>query len=499
MKFTAKVNQGLGIASLVSDSGMSVSTKPMVWGAKSATLMAYTSARYSRSSDGIEYIHDQVTRKATDTSARLSTIVGEYGHGSVAALAPITVYLENIPIYLAARIHYLLEPAYMSQEASTRYIDFSKPSFHPGFADPKTVELAIGNYKRLVEPTKKYLVEKFNLNMENKAHRIALKARAFDCLRYLLPSSINTSMSLRTDARVLSSLISLLKDGYGIEYELGSMLYELMMGNAELSDLGYVPEIDSLIRHTEKDTNRYSSDIAILQEFKSILNFSLSEELFGGSHSAAYEVKHDADIIKNYLSLLYPNQRFDIALPHLLADKVGQILYRFHSRHRMIGNKAQLGALMIDGKMDFGSWRDMNRHRSINKVVPFLEYNADQVVHPDFSICPYLDDSHPVGQRYIDALYEHYAHLTRSVSLKYRRRNAPLAHNVRYRVSGSLDAFAYICELRSRGGGHIAYRQIANDWAEQLSKVSWMFHGVLKNNLITPADPNSISEFLDRS
>lgn len=497
MKTIAKVNQDLGIAFLSEEeSGMRVGTIPQRWGEKESARKGYLSARFSRSKEGIEDIYSSVQSKNTDASKRLDTIVGSYGHASVSALSGVTVYLEDIPLWLAARIHYVLEPGYMSQESSTRYIDFSAPNYNPALTNPALIDYALQAYNKLLEPTKSYLQRKFNINAEDKRQKTALEARTFDCLRYLLPGTLNTSMSLRTDARVLSGLISLLKDGRGVERTLGIMLEELMLGNKELANLGYVPEVDALIRHTEKTTGRYDSDEAILGEFQKLLTFQLAEELRDTS-CVAYETRHDVDLIKNYLALLYPNQRFDFVHHHLIANRMGEILYRYHNRHRMIGNKAQMGAIMVDGKMDFGSWRDMNRHRSLKKVVPHLETFGDQTVHPDFSICPYLEPNSNIYNKYVDALYGIYALITRELPNHLKRINAPMAHNVRYRVSGSMDEFAYTTELRSRGGGHIAYRLIANDWFKAIAKVSWAFHGVKQH--IIPANPNSRTEFLDRS
>lgn len=496
-KYTAKVNHDIGLASLSDPlSGIRVATVPQEWGKKKSAELGYASARFSRSKNGIEEILSSMKEKEVDSNSRLEKIVHSYGHSSVMGLSSVTVFIENIPVWLAARIHYLLPPQYMSQEASTRYIDFSAPNMVCSTAHKPTVEKALKYYQELRQPTYDYLKLIFKIEGNNASEVSALNARTFDCLRYLLPGSLNTSISLSTDARVLSGLIAQLTDGDSLELILGELLYELMTGNKSLSELGYVPEIDGLIRHTEKSTKKYESDKLVLTRLQNadvkVLRALKIDDCIG------QESSQDFSLVENYYMSLFPDLLLDTTSPttEFLATEIGEILVAYHNRHRLIGNKAQTYGLNVQGRMDFGSLRDFNRHRSLNKVIPFLERVAHSPVYPEFTICPYLEPETRLYSIYHAALTDIYRELE-TAPYRLQRINAPLAHSVRYKFSGNLDAFQYTTELRSRCGGHIAYRQYAWDWFRGLEKTCYAINW-FDDNLI-PVEVFNKQQFIDRS
>ena len=44
-----------------------------------------------------------------------------------------------------------------------------------------------------------------------------------------------------------------------VEQSLGSLLFELLIGNTELTEQGYVPESDALIRYAEPNTSVFKT------------------------------------------------------------------------------------------------------------------------------------------------------------------------------------------------------------------------------------------------
>ena len=496
--FIAKVRPELGLASLSEPtSGMRVVTVPQQWGKKHSAEVAYASARFSRSKEGIETILEDIQSKSTDGNARLEKIIHSYGHASVMGLGSILVFIENIPLWLAARIHYLLPPQYMSQEASTRYIDFGQPLYSAPTANPDVINVTLKHYEKLKQPTYDYLRLHYRIDESIKSEKTALEARTFDCLRYLLPVSLCTSLSLNTDARVLSGLIAQLTDGDSLEVILGNLLRELMQGNKELASLGYIPEADGLIRHTEKTTGKYESDTDILYYLNSVdHNGSRLVELDPDDCIATFG-NLDEDLIENYLMLCYPSLYLeDSKFTNNVKANIGIRLAEYHNRHRGVGNKALTTGLSVQGKMDFGSLRDFNRHRSLNKVIPLLERVCRYAIEPEYTLCPYLQPDTQLYEMYDKAMKEIYRSLL-ICSPRLQKYNIPLGHSTRYKFSGNLDAFAYTTELRSRCGGHIAYRKYAWDWHKELIKHS-LTYSYMANKLV-PVCVNSREQFLDRS
>ncbi|NLE30972.1 hypothetical protein GX618_01725, partial [Candidatus Dojkabacteria bacterium] len=73
----------------------------------------------------------------------------------------------------------------------------------------------------------------------------------------------------------------------------------------------------------------------------------------------------------------------------------------------------------------------------------------------------------------------------------------PHAHCTKYIFYGSFDDLQYTINLRSRRGGHIAYRSLVYRWLELLNSKESMWYPLLSS--IEKPDPKSREQFLDRS
>src|SRR4030088_930746 len=89
-------------------------------------IQAYALAKYSRSSQGmLETIQELSAQKAEQF---LDTFYFQYGHRSIAALAPRVLGREQISILAA--MGFVDEPVWDGQERSTRYQPFRKTGWH---------------------------------------------------------------------------------------------------------------------------------------------------------------------------------------------------------------------------------------------------------------------------------------------------------------------------------------------------------------------------------
>lgn len=80
---------------------------------------------------------------------------------------------------------------------------------------------------------------------------------------------------------------------------------------------------------------------------------------------------------------------------------------------------------------------------------------------------------------------------------EYARYLLPHAHAARYRMYGSVDDWQYVVGLRTRNGGHIAYRDLSYTWLEDLAKETPLFKSLLAK--LPKVDPKSREQFFDRS
>lgn len=87
-------------------------------------LLAATGARYSRSNEGLEAILAKVDPANPDRSVDSIFRMVDYGHQSIADMAPAAMFIDGISIWLAYLV-WSLCPTAGGQESSTRYIEMN--------------------------------------------------------------------------------------------------------------------------------------------------------------------------------------------------------------------------------------------------------------------------------------------------------------------------------------------------------------------------------------
>lgn len=154
---------------------------------------AMLAAWFSRSTDTVTDMVAKVTEEGS-TKFLEKFYVG-YGHESIGDLVDVKMFIHDIPLYIAPLIeHYAL---FRGQESSTRYIDFSKQRLHG--PDQSLMQAQIAEYLRAKEHVTTRLME---LNKPETEFQInAVKARAFDVCRSLLPLGATTNVAWFGDIR----------------------------------------------------------------------------------------------------------------------------------------------------------------------------------------------------------------------------------------------------------------------------------------------------------
>jgi thymidylate synthase ThyX len=495
--------------------------------AKQPSINAFLGARYSRSADPVVEIAREVYESGKDAAKKLENIFYNYGHKSVGDMADVFLCLENIPILMAQRFFYL-NPVHAGQERSTRYQDFSKPKFIRFPDDAKVpgkiateyeslIQLALQNYRELQELTLESYRKHFQIGSDPNEIS-ALKARVFDTIRYFIPIGLQTSIGVVMSARSWAERISYYRASkFRIERELGELIYAMLSGTDLLTDLGYLPEVDGLVKHTEADNSRNNSTDEILTLLKKVkLAFTDKKDLKG--FCIKTDINTVTELLSNYLLLLDPAGTGKFTKKDLsgIIAKVGKIIGRYHDHHHQLGNVAQSGSILIDGMSDYGVLKDLNRHRSFEKFIPLyeenLDLNAELARDPKdlYQLCDYLDNPglETLKAEYQQRMTAYYTRLKKwfvtakkvldpEVLNEYTRYLLTHGYSTRYKFYASIDDLAYTIALRTRNGGHIAYRKLTYDWLLELAKQEPFWNWLVEK--LQAVDPDSRSQFIDRS
>lgn len=492
---------------------------------RSAAVNAYLGARYSRSEKSIWEIAEEILEKEINPVERLESIFAGYGHKSVGDMADIFVCMENIPIFFYEKFFHI-NPLGAGQARSTRYQDFSKPNFIkiPERLGSKEIRNEyenilmeeMKNYSSVIEETKKTLGEEYCVeDFEDKC----LCSRSFDTARYLLPLGLKSSFGILMTARKWSEAIGILTASDGIvDNEVGLMIKELLSPSENSDTKGYIPEAAELIRHTEPDTSRIKSTKEILKYLKTTAPrqgcIEKSEDPVN-DFTVSTGVPQDEYLISNYESLLNPlGSSTEMIYENKDLVKVGDILSKYHDRYHIMGNVGNAKPYLFDGYCDIGALRDLNRHRSMARYIPlFHDLDMNNELDRDnkdcFYLCPYLYSESMINLRkkysqYLENTYERIKKWRKKASKvmsqmvvdEYTKYLLPLAHATRYRFGADLDSLQYTVDLRTRNGGHIAYRELTYQWMVKASLKDPLLQKFLSK--IEKPDFGSQDQFLDR-
>jgi thymidylate synthase ThyX len=173
---------------------------------------AMMQALYSRSPNSVE-LHAEKVRKSGSGKFMEKFYVG-YGHSSIADCGSTTLYIENVSI-LADKV--LQDwPMYSGQETSTRYVDMTKQAIIDPVGTPESkailddlMKFYIGSQEQVREHIKKNYPR--NEGEKESVYEKAVQARSFDIMRGFLPAGITTQLSWHTNLRQAWDKIALLK------------------------------------------------------------------------------------------------------------------------------------------------------------------------------------------------------------------------------------------------------------------------------------------------
>lgn len=403
--------------------------------------MAMMQALYSRSpqsvTDHVEIVKDG------DSGKFMEKFYVGFGHASIADCGSTTIFIEDISILGDKAVQDW--PLYSGIETSTRYIDMSKRRIiNPVRTNQsqKILERWMQFYKDSQFPMEKFLMGKYPKKEDEKEdiYKKAIKARTFDILRGFLPAGITTQLSWHTNLRQAWDKLDLLR-------------------HHPLPEINRVAE-DILIKLKEKYSHSFSHKTTEEQEnyrkkvvhkyFYYTPKNPVSDFCFKTNISAA-ELEKYTDITGN--------RPLKTGLPHFLSE---------------------LGTITFDFLLDFGSFRDLHRHRNGVCRMPLLTTNFG---FNSFYLEELSDDLRAIAEKLIIEQKDSISKIeTSSEILQYY---IAMGFNIPCRVTYGLPAAVYVAELRCGRMVHPTLRRIAFKMREALLN---SFPNLILNCDLDPSD-----------
>jgi thymidylate synthase ThyX len=415
-------------------------------------------------------------------------------------LAHVALAIERLSILAAIAV--ADEQRWDGQERSTRYQDFKKSGyFTPDFGEDQqartlyreTIENLFAEYESLSERTFRYLLDitPKPAEMKPEAYERALKARAFDISRYLLPLSTNTSLGEIVNARTLETQVSrLLSHTHKEVRYLGELLKRAAISPAYNANHDALRELVDQIRSV-------SSELGERAEQELLREVRVAPTLVKYADPNSYEIETRRELRQVAAELMgnlqiAPAPTVDLLDEEPLEVELATTLIYEHSHYpyRQIGQAIQgagerirreiidLGLrhrgkhdemlrafcagqqFRFDILMDIGGFRDMHRHRRCIQIGQEFTTKHGHDVPEEVNAAGARRNYDAVLQRTADAV-ERLGHGPGAEAKENAQYAIPLAFRKRTLFKMDFAEVVYISELRTGPAGHFSYRNVA--------------------------------------
>lgn len=380
-------------------------------------LLASVGARYSRNNEGLETILSQVDpNNERDSISRIFKMI-DYGHQSIADMAPVAIFMDDISMWLAFDL-WRISPTASGQESSTRYIHLNKnvlsSEFLSDYLNAKLkdfVDLAFESYNIAYEYWKTIAQNVLKKEtIEPKVYNRLVRNYAFDRSRYWLPSCALTNVFMIDSGRGWMQKIRYLNSYPLAEYrKLGAYLLNILKK--------VLPELAKYGEYHEPEANQ------IYESFSKI-----------------------KPVEKDFLRLHVNHQSTK-------EDFANNLTYHYN-RYDPFGDVVKMSTVEYGWKaITFAEIRDLNRHRTGSKYLSFkpvgFYWAKDEVIGEVSSI---LKKNAEKMQTIIDSA-------TSFDISRIGQYFLPFGTQFGFSRVTTADKFIYEVELRTGLGANFKYRQ----------------------------------------
>lgn len=385
--------------------------------------MAMLQAMYSRSPKSVTEHLEKV--RETGSSAFHEKFYVGYGHKSIGDCGFIAMFVEQVSMLAAKAIQDT--PLYCGQEASTRYLDmFTQGCLNPlGIAEGEEIQAEwMALYAKSLAALVDSLSERYPKRADEKSGQWekAIKARAFDIARSLLPAGATTLVAWSTNLRQTNDHLKEMRHHPLVEVrEISEALHDAL-GQRYPSSFGH---------------KRYDAEEEYIA--RSMARFAYFDGYAAMWDGARYTNRLNVDALGAFHDLL--SSRPPRAEMHQRLRRFGSIDFEFN--------------------IDFGSYRDIQRQRSAVQEMPLL------TIRRGFHGW-YLENLPSGTEAEIARITARVQALQADPTVK--QYYIPMGYQVPVVMACSLPSAVYIAELRSGETVHPTLRTVAQWMGEAIKQ-----------------------------
>lgn len=398
----------------------------------------------------------------------------DYGHNSLKDSDKIRIAVEGVSQVFAKVIEAPFPTLGDFQEKSTRYVHFGCESvvYSPALINSKFFgrvkklnEKLIGLYERYLPVVKDVLVGEGIIKREDfkreSAYERTLSAKAFDVVRYLLPSGVATSLGCVFSARVMESHLS-----WMLSHPIEEVRLVAKVMHEEALKLS--PGLLTFVSKSDYCEGSRDRGFKVANEVFSSLDFG---DIFRGVDDSQRVNLIDCDNIDDVVcaSILFEHGR---SKGVSFSDCIGRVWSMSDERKEEImraelggrgpfdrmPRSVQHGRVMFEFMCDFGAYRDIQRHRASGQIWQGASA-VNGYDYPEFVGLPGMvgfkkdyDEAMGEASNLAREMIEEFPYETEYV--------CALGHLIRTSFEMHPGQLAYVIELRTTPQGHQSYRRI---------------------------------------
>jgi len=441
---------------------------------------------YEQPEIGIQAIADEVPNDARGLSRAeklYETVFVEYGDDSVAQLGGAHVACEQASAILTKVLERGRLAAYLEQ--STRYIYYdtklkdadgtarfryrTPPEIAQGPMAGRyaaTMDRLFENYSFVVRALTSHFQTRFPQGTQETrgAYRSATRARACDTARGLLPASTTSNLGIFATGQAYEALLMRMNASSLAEARKYSqmMLVELrkviagFLSRVDVEDRGVA--WSDYFRDIAQNMNELvegegapldGGDFDLERDEVEMLDYDPDAEIrLVAAALYPYSNRSEVDLLKTALGMSDEERR------NVISTYVGE---RLNRRHKP-GRGMERIYYRFDVLSDFGSFRDLQRHRMMTidwqRLTPRHGYSTPpEIDEVGGEVANRWHDSmSEMSELYWDVLKEHGADVAQYT--------IPFGYRIRYNVQMNARQAFHMLELRTGASGHSDYRRI---------------------------------------
>ena len=442
-------------------------------------------ARYSRSAKSLrrlfldEFLTDVQTGPVADSRVGVeraeklyARVFAEYGDDSVAQLGGVHLACEGVSNVLTKVLEWGRLMAYLEQ--STRYVPYTdRPGGRWKYCVPAelqetplrqtyeaTLDRAFETYARWFEPMQEHFRARFPKSPgdSDAVYRAAIRAKALDTLRGLLPAAVQSNLGLFGTGQAYEALLLRMRAHPLAECRAYA---DLMLTELRTVIPAFLTRVDQPDRG-----GRWTQYLAATRAATAELSGELLADVDREPRPEVVLTDFDPDgEIKVVAAALYavsdlPDDLLLDAARRMTPDERARVLRAYvgtrENRRHKPGRAFERTTYRFDILADYGAFRDLQRHRLLS-----LEWQPLGALHG------YVEpDAIEAAGAHSDwtAVMEASAGLHDALHAAGLPAVAPYAVSMAYRIRFYMDMNAreamHLIELRTAPQGHAAYRRI---------------------------------------